>query len=70
MKNQMLRKEVVQENSKSALGIYQVLDLADEQGTYCSKLLADLGADVAKTEPPSGDSARWRGLFFHDEVHQ
>jgi len=51
------------------LGIYRVLDLADEKAGYCGKLLADYGADVIKIEPPQGDPMRLRGPFFHDEVH-
>jgi crotonobetainyl-CoA:carnitine CoA-transferase CaiB-like acyl-CoA transferase len=35
-----------------------VLDLADERGSFCSKLLADLGARVVKIEQPGGDPAR------------
>ncbi|MBN1256023.1 MAG: CoA transferase [Deltaproteobacteria bacterium] len=38
----------------------RILDLADEQGSFCSKLLADLGAFVIKGEPPAGDPARQR----------
>src|SRR5437870_7811906 len=30
---------------------------------YAAKLLADLGADVVKLEPPEGDPARRRGPF-------
>lgn len=30
---------------------------------YCAKLLADLGADVVKVEPPTGDPARLRGPY-------
>jgi benzylsuccinate CoA-transferase BbsE subunit len=36
----------------------RVLELADETGAYCGKLLADLGADVIKLEPPGGDRSR------------
>jgi len=42
---------------------YRVLDLADERGAFCGKLLADLGADVIKVEPPAGDAARCRPPF-------
>src|SRR5215831_2272228 len=30
---------------------------------YAAKLMADLGADVIKVEPPDGDPARRRGPF-------
>ncbi len=37
---------------------------------YATKLLADLGADVIKIEPPgTGDQARRRGPFPHDTPH-
>jgi CoA:oxalate CoA-transferase len=35
-------------------------------GPYCTKLLADLGAEVIKVETPRGDQARKRGPFLHD----
>src|SRR5690349_19204251 len=35
---------------------------------YAAKLLADLGADVVKVEPPGGDLTRRRGPFPDDEV--
>ena len=43
-----------------ALSGRRVLELADEKGAYCGKLLADLGADVIKLEPPGGDRSRRR----------
>ena len=51
----------------SALSDVRVLDLSGEMGLYCGKLLADLGADVIKIEPPGGDPARRVGPYYHDE---
>ena len=34
----------------------RVLELADEKGQFCGKLLGDLGADVIKIEPPGGEA--------------
>lgn len=54
---------------ETALGDIRVLDLAGPIGLYCTRLLADLGADVVKIEKPGGDPARAIGPFFHDEPH-
>ena len=51
------------------LSPYRVLDLTDEHGILCGKILADLGADVIQVEPPAGSSARRIGPFYHDEAH-
>jgi crotonobetainyl-CoA:carnitine CoA-transferase CaiB-like acyl-CoA transferase len=40
------------------LAPYRVLDLTGELGWLCGKILADLGADVVKVEPPGGDPGR------------
>jgi crotonobetainyl-CoA:carnitine CoA-transferase CaiB-like acyl-CoA transferase len=36
----------------------RVVDLADEKGELCGRLLADLGADVVRLEPPGGGLSR------------
>ncbi|HEY8517475.1 MAG TPA: CaiB/BaiF CoA-transferase family protein [Candidatus Binatia bacterium] len=43
-----------------ALDGYRVLDLTDEKGFLCGRILAELGADVIKIEPPGGDPVRHR----------
>ena len=43
------------------LAPYRVLDLSDERGLFCSRLLSELGADVIHVEPPGGSSVRHRG---------
>ncbi len=48
---------------------YRVLDLAGATGVFCTKLLADYGADVIKVEPPTGDAGRAKGPFLDDSPH-
>jgi benzylsuccinate CoA-transferase BbsE subunit len=55
--------------SSQALEPYRVLDLTQAIGWTCGKLLADLGADVIKIEPPGGDIERRIGPFYHDDPH-
>ena len=50
-----------------ALKQLKVLETAEGiSGPYCGKLMAGLGADVIKIEPPHGDSARQTGPFPND----
>jgi len=53
-----------------ALSNLKVLEFGREvSGPYCGKLLADLGAEVIKVEPPEGDPSRSYGPFPNDINH-
>ncbi|MEE9277736.1 MAG: CoA transferase [Dehalococcoidia bacterium] len=53
----------------AALDGIRVLDLCDPKGQYMGRLLANLGADVIKIEPPRGDPGRAIGPFVDDDPH-
>ncbi|MGH8013698.1 MAG: CaiB/BaiF CoA transferase family protein, partial [Candidatus Binataceae bacterium] len=53
-----------------ALHGLRVLDLTDYRAQLCARLLGDMGADVIKIEPPSGDRARRIGPFLDDHPHR
>ncbi len=57
--------------AEGALSDVRVLDFTHYiAGAYCTKLLADYGADVLKVErPDGGDGARHLGPFPNDEPH-
>lgn len=52
-----------------ALTGLRVVDLTDETGHLAGRILADLGAEVLKVEPPGGDATRRRGPFVGGEPH-
>ena len=54
---------------ESALAGRRVIELADETGAHCGKLLAGMGADVIKVERPGGDAARMFPPFWGGEPH-
>jgi crotonobetainyl-CoA:carnitine CoA-transferase CaiB-like acyl-CoA transferase len=54
--------------AKNLFSDCRVLDLTDEKGQLCGKILADLGAEVIKVEPPRGDPARYIGPFVDDDA--
>ncbi len=45
----------------------RVLDLTDDKGLLCGKLLGDMGADVIVLEPPGGNAARNISPFYRDQ---
>ena len=49
----------------------RVVDCSTEiAGGYCTKLLADAGADVVKVEPPAGDPLRqWKSGALFEFLH-
>ena len=53
-----------------ALSGYRVLDLSDAKGVLCTKVMADLGADVIAIEPPQGSTTRSYTPFYHDQPDQ
>src|SRR3990170_4458881 len=55
----------------AAFADLRVIDVSQSiAGAYCTKLLADYGADVIKVEPPGeGDPARRLGPFPEDLPH-
>lgn len=58
------------ETTVAALSDLRVLDLTDIKGALCSKLLGDMGADVIKVEPPTGDAMRTIGPFLDGTPHR
>ena len=59
----MTREGQMQERAHGALAGVRVLDLAGTLAELAGRVLADLGADVLKVEPPGGAEARARPPF-------
>ncbi len=55
---------------ETMLSPYRILDLTDEKGFLCGRILGDLGADVIKIERPGGDPSRNTGPFYHNDSHR
>ncbi len=60
----MMQPMIVPATPDRALAPYRVLDLTDEIGALCTRLLAGMGADVIRVEPPGGHPLRRRGPFY------
>ncbi len=50
--------------TEQALAGVRVVEFTDELGSYCGRLLADLGAEVTKVEPPGGGRQRHSAPFL------
>jgi crotonobetainyl-CoA:carnitine CoA-transferase CaiB-like acyl-CoA transferase len=51
----------------SLLSGFRALDLTDEKGFVCGKILAALGVETIKVEPPGGDPARGIPPYIHNQ---
>jgi benzylsuccinate CoA-transferase BbsE subunit len=52
--------------TERALEGLRIVEFCDELGSYCGRLLADLGAEVIKVEPPGGGRQRHTPPFYRD----
>ena len=53
--------------TNAALGPYRVIDLTADIGALSSMVLAGLGADVIRVEPPAGHPTRQRGPLLRED---
>ena len=53
-------------SARGPLAGYRALDLTDHRGALAGRLLADLGVDVVKVEPPGGEPDRLAPPFAGD----
>jgi benzylsuccinate CoA-transferase BbsE subunit len=64
------RSRSAETSAPSALDGLRVLDLTDYRVGLAARLMADMGADVIKVEPPEGDPGRRVGPFVDDHPHR
>ena len=57
----------MQQDLPGPLAGLRVIELTNYVGQWCGKLMADLGADVIKVEPPGGADERNIGPFYKDQ---
>jgi len=53
-------------SDKALLSPYRVIDLCDARGALCGGILASMGADVIRVEPPGGCPSRQLAPFYGD----
>ena len=59
----------ISDTASTALGHLRVLELGNDVGELCGKMLSDMGAQVVRVEPPEGAATRRIGPFLDDEPH-
>src|ERR1700742_351605 len=64
------RRAMVGNAGPGMLAGVRVVEVADELAEYCGLLLAGLGAEVIKVEPPEGAPTRSIGPFLNDEPNK
>lgn len=57
-------------SGETLLSGFRVLDLSSSMGAFCGKVLADLGMDVVKVEPPAGEELRSEPPFARGRNHR
>ena len=57
-------------DATSLLPGYRVFDLSSSMGSFCGKVLHDLGMEVIKIEPPGGDGGRLEPPFAKGHAHR
>ena len=55
-----------EESPEGPLEGYRALDLTDDKGFLCGRILADIGVNVIKIEPPGGEPSRMMAPFYKD----
>ncbi len=59
--------EMIGNSGPGMLAVLRVIEIADERAEYTGLLLAGLGAEVIKIEPPEGNATRRIGPFLDDK---
>ena len=59
--------EMIGNTGPGMLAGLRVIEIADERAEYTGLLLAGLGAEVIKIEPPEGNATRRIGPFLDDQ---
>ena len=54
--------------NQGILSGYRALDLTDGKGSTCGKILAAMGIETIKIEPPGGDPERTNTCYRNGEV--